>query len=245
VIIRDSSDWFFGMEYNALYMPQKEHPSNATVAPSRSQPDDPAEVRVVLLSDEEIPTAALVGRRLWHVRQLYALSFLLRVPVLRNIDVIPVAALLFRTDEDSDLEELVPFKLQIRSAGTGTFWVDIFLQMVPHLPSGADLKQWADWLKNAQSAIVAVASLCSVLITYGKKLSLTGKKPADVKQKTNASNDAFNDIMKRIAELKDVSEDDKEQIRSAFAHNLEGILGSRWRELLQGLPPVSRTPGNA
>ncbi len=223
-------------------MPQKERPTKTTDAPSGSQKDDLAEVRVVLISDEEIATAALVEKRLWHVRQLYALSFCLRVPVLRDIDIIPVAALLFTANDDSDLEELVPFKLQIRSAGTGTFWVDLFIQMLAHLPSGADLKQWADWLKNAQSAIVAAASLCSVLITYAKKLHPQGKESVDVKQETNPANDTFNDMMKRIADLKDVSEDDKEQIRRAFAHNLEGVLGPKWRELLQGVPPGSKTP---
>jgi hypothetical protein len=229
------------------HMPQEEGPNNpndTTLADesAKEQPADLKDVRVVLIGDDEIPTVALIEKRLWHVRQLYALSFILRVPVLKDIELLPMAALLLSTSPDSDLEELVPFKLQIRSAGTGTFWVDLFIQMLAHLPSGAVLKEWAVWLQNAQSAIVAAVSFCSVLITYIKKVRPHEKEPVDIKQKTNAANDTFDDMMKRLAELKDVPEDDKEQIRNAIAHNLEGILGPKWRELLQDVPPSSKTP---
>ena len=219
--------------------PRNPNDITATDVPSESQPDDLAHVRVVLLSDDEPPTAALVEKRLRHVRQLYALSFILRVPVQGDVDVIPVAALLFKTNDDSDIEELVPFKLQIRSAGTGSFWVELFVQMLPHVPSAADLQQWTDWLKNAHAALVQAAAIVSLIFSWVKR-HLDKKAVADIKQADEAKN-PVSDIMKRIAESKDVSEDDKEQIRSAVVHNIEGILGPRSKEFLQDLPPSSQT----
>jgi hypothetical protein len=225
------------------YMPREDGPNSPkditiTDKPSKEQPEDLAPVRVFLLSDDETPTVALIEKRLRHVRQLYALLFFLRVPVIKDRDAIAVAALLLSTNENNDLEELVPLNLQIRAAGTGSFWVDLFLQVqsaVHHLP---DMKTTADYLKNARDALTSVAAILALL---GVKWPPSGKEPSD-KQKIDAANHAFSDTMKRKDELKDVSEEDKQQIRSAVVHNIEGILGPRSKEFLQGLPPGSKTP---
>jgi hypothetical protein len=209
-----------------------------------AQQDNFADVRVMLLSDDETPTVALVEERLWHVRQLYALSLLLRIPVLGDVDIIPIAALMLQGDRDGDIdpggdvEELLPapLRLQIRAAGTGTFWVDLFLQtqsILHHLP---DIKTTAEWLKNAREALTSVAAIASLL---GVRLHLGGKEPAD-KQKTDAANDALSDTIRRRNELKDVSAQDKEQIGSAVNYYAKTILGPR-AKLLQGLPPSSQT----
>jgi hypothetical protein len=209
-----------------------------TDAPSQSQPDNFADVRVMLLSDDETPTVALVEERLRHVRQLYALSLLLRVPVFGDIDIIPIAALILTDNPGGDVEELLPapLRLQIRAAGTGTFWVDLFLQtqsILHHLP---DIKTTAEWLKNAREALTSVAAIASLL---GVRLHLGGKEPAD-KQKTDAANDAYSDTIRRTNELKDVSAEDKKQIGSAVNYYAKTILGPR-AKLLQGLPPSSQT----
>lgn len=209
-------------------MPQKERPSKTTDAPSRSQPEKLPDVRVVLIGDDEIPTAALVEERLRHLRQLYAVEFLLRVPVINDIDMLPMIALILSATKDVDLEDLVPVNIQIRSAGTGSpFWVDLFVQMLAHLPTGADLKQWADYLKNAQSALVAGAGLCTWLVTHVR----LGR------QKT-APNDAVIDTWNRIKDSKKLSEEQKEEIRDGMVREMEGILGPESKgRLSEYLPP--------
>ena len=211
-----------------------------TDAPSQAQPDNFPDVRVMLLSDDETPTVALVEERLRHVRQLYALSLILRIPVFGDVDIIPIAALMLTGDRDGDInpggdvEDLLPaaLRLQIRAAGTGSFWVELFLQtqsILHHLP---DMKTTAEWLKNAREALTSVAAIASLL---GVRLHLGGKEPAD-KQKTDAANDALSDTIRRKNELKDVSADDKKQIGSAVNYYAKTILGPR-AKLLQGLPP--------
>ena len=64
------------------------------------------------------------------------------------MELIPVAALLLSTDEDADLDGLVPIVLQVRAAGSGSFWVEFFLHLPSQLPAVADLHQWTEWLKT-------------------------------------------------------------------------------------------------
>jgi len=106
----------------------------------------PIRTKMVLLNDLEEPVAALIEQRVRCVRQLYALSFIASVPVLGDVEVVPIAALLLENDPNSDLEDLVPLKLEIRCAGTGTFWVDFFLI-----------------LKKAPSDVVRKACVASLL----------------------------------------------------------------------------------
>lgn len=185
--------------------------------PPKKDPDHSAPVRVLLLGDDEIPTASLVETRLRNVRQLYALAFMLRVPEINGTDVIPIAALLLSTDQESDLDPLVPLPLQIQAAGRGSFWVDLFLQLPSHLPSTVDLKQWAEWLKNAYSALSQIAAICAVLGTWLKKHSAK-KVPVEA----NAG-DPVAQLLKRVDELKDATEEEKEQIRNAILRDLRAF----------------------
>jgi hypothetical protein len=172
---------------------QSTHPEDA---PPQEKPEDLTPVRVFLLGDDEEPTLALIEKRLWHVRQLYALLFLLRIPEIKGADAISVAALLLSTDPDSDLEELVPLRLRIQSAGTGTFWVDLFVQaqgVIQHLPSAADMKSAAEWLKSARDALTTLAALLAYL--KFRKLP-TGKESSDVAKRAK---DAYADTEKRTA----------------------------------------------
>src|SRR5690242_20580520 len=147
-------------------MPQKEGRDAKTTSVPKSPKEPPSAlgvIRVVLLADGETPTAALIEKRLRNVRQLYALAFILRVPEIIGVELIPVAALLLSTDEDADLDDLVPIIPQIRAAGIGSFWVDFFLQIPSQLPTAGDLHQWTEWLKNAHAALAEIALICSVL----------------------------------------------------------------------------------
>ncbi len=182
--------------------------------PSYSEP-----VRVVLLADDETPTAALIEKRLRNVRQLYALDFILRVPELDGTELIPIAALLLSTEEDADLDSIIPLPLQIRAAGTGTFWVDLFLQIPAHLPTPADLQRWAEWLKNAHAALVEIAAVCGMVRAWLKKRA--EKKAASAAKRTEDAASPIGQIMKRIDELKGATEDQKEALRRAVIRDLQ------------------------
>jgi hypothetical protein len=194
-------------------MPEEKARGNTKTAPKPPQerPSDLGSVRVTLLADGETPTAALIEKRLRNVRQLFALSFMLRVPEVTGVELIPIAALLLSTNEDADLDGLVPIELQIRAAGIGSFWVDFLLQIPSHLPGGADLHQWTEWLKNAHGALLQIAGICGVLGTWLK--TRAGKK---------ASQDAspVTQIMTQIDKLAGVTEEQKEQIRRAIMRDL-------------------------
>jgi hypothetical protein len=182
--------------------------------PSHSEP-----VRVLLLADDETPTAALIETRLRNVRQLYALDFILRVPELAGTELIPVAALLLSTDENAELDSIIPIPLQIRAAGTGTFWVDLFLQIPAHLPTPADLQRWAEWLKNAHGALVEIAAVCGMVRAWLKKRA--AKKTEAAAKRPEDPAGPIGQIMKRIDELKGATEDQKEEIRRAIIRNLQ------------------------
>lgn len=184
--------------------------------PSYSEP-----VRVVLLADDETPTAALIEKRLRNVRQLHALDFILRVPELAGTELVPIAALLLSTDEDADLDSIIPLPLQIRAAGTGTFWVDLFLQIPAHLPAQADLQRWAEWLKNAHAALVEIAAVCGIVRAWLKKRA--EKKAGAAARRTEDAAGPIGQIMKRIDELKGATEDQKEAIRRALIRDLQAF----------------------
>jgi len=192
------------------HMPERKAPDKTKPAsppkPQEERPSDLGPVRVTLLGDDEMPTASLIEARLRNVRQLYALSFILRVPEVNGIELIPVAALLLSTNQNADLDDLVPLQLQIRAAGSGTFWVDFFLQIPLHLPSPAEMHQWTEWLKNAHAALVHIAGICGVVRTWLK--SRVGKKPA-----SDAS--PVTQLMTQIDKLQGATEEQKDQLRRA------------------------------
>jgi hypothetical protein len=208
-------------------MAQKQLPRKTVNVPAEVSNNDLITVRVTLTGDDEIATAALVEERLYHLRQLFAVSFLLRVPVINEVEMLPMIALILSATRDIDLEDLVPLRVQIRTAGTGTFWADLFVQMVAHLPTGADLKIWADYLKNAQTALTAAGGIVTWLVTH---VRIGHKKQTPI--------DELVATWSLVKDSKASSAEQKEEIRRGLVRTMEDILGPKSKGLLSNyLPP--------
>ena len=85
--------------------------------------------RIALLSNVETPTVSLVIARLQYVRQLYALLFLLRVPDRDDTHYVRDATVLLESGLDTTIVQVLPFQLQVRAAGLGSFWVELFITL--------------------------------------------------------------------------------------------------------------------
>jgi hypothetical protein len=235
-------------------------PTDVTVADEaeKSQPDDLAEVRIVLTSDDEIPTVALIEERLRHVRQLYALFFLLRVPVLGGTDVISIATLFLSDNEDGDLEQFVPIKLELRAAGLGSFWVEV-VNVAKDIPK----------VLPAVSA-AATASLIgvSVLFKQGRDIFWRGQTAATIdKETTTKVNQAegatkiaradaerakaemdkklvpFNavvDSIKRIEDLEDATPDQRQLLQRFLFHEVDEVFGDNSAETIRAVAPPTQ-----
>jgi hypothetical protein len=200
-------------------------------------PSDLDPVRVLLLSDEETPTAALIENRIRNVRRLYAIGFILRVPEITGTELVPMVALLLSAEEDADLDGIIPLPLRIRAAGTGTFWIDFFLQLPAHLPTAADLHQWTEWLKNAHAALVEVAAICSIIGGWLRRHAGSGIPAVSQEPDTPVSQ-----ILKRVDELKGATDDQKEQFRRAILRDLRTFEPTALQHSVEAPGPIRVKP---
>lgn len=103
------------------------------------------QTRIVLVNDHERPLASVIEQRIRCVRQLYALFFISEAPLIGGYELIPIAAVRLEPSPGDDIEDMVPISLEIRSAGMGTFWIDLFAN-----------------LKNTPSAVIRKACTASL-----------------------------------------------------------------------------------
>jgi hypothetical protein len=83
--------------------------------------DEIPPVRLLLLTEEELPTAATLEKRLHSLRQLYATTFLIESG--REDEI----AQAIQRNSETDLEELLhdEDRLLVKAASTGSFWITI------------------------------------------------------------------------------------------------------------------------
>jgi len=91
-------------------------------------PDEVASARLWIIGKEEkeSPTAALIEKRLWHLRQLYAVLYLLFADEGESVSEAQY------TDLSLDLEQFVPAesRLQIYGLGLGSHWIDVVVTVL-------------------------------------------------------------------------------------------------------------------
>jgi hypothetical protein len=108
--------------------------------------------RIMLVREDEEPTASMIERRLWHLRQLYAVLFLVLVQGGKS-ESLTKGVQREDSNADIDLELLIPSeqRLQVIGAGAGTFWIDV---LVPLVKKGyGKVKQTPDAALNALSLL--------------------------------------------------------------------------------------------
>jgi len=90
--------------------------------------DEIASARVWIIGKDEKgpPTAALIEKRLWHLRQLYAVLYLLFAEQGETV------AESQYNDANADLEQFVPadYRLQVYGLGLGSHWVDVVVSVL-------------------------------------------------------------------------------------------------------------------
>ncbi len=211
-------------------------------------PDPEAEsIRITLVRDDEDeqPTAALIERRLWHLRQLYALLFLV------HTDSIGLALPSLRKDPDADLEPHIPpeYKLNVRGAGVGTFWIDLVSKAVKkakQAPNAAlkaiSLLSGEGWNKLMRR-VEALTRKTEEEARRAKSDADSAEAGADLKREKVIQERAKTDLaeIKALKEMSDTVEKIKDPVVKKIARRRlrANVTGVRGEEAARRLPPAA------
>jgi hypothetical protein len=198
------------------------HKLEAFVSPS--EPDEfSLPVRVSLLREGEEPLAALIGMRMWHVRQIYAIACLVED---ESEDSLQRVRTIQKSGNDLETALSPEDRLYIKGAGSGSFWLDLAqkayakAKKAPHAALNTVSLIFCEGRTLLLRQLTAATKLKELEVEI-KTFELQQKREENEKKRIEAIVDMANKIQKtKDPEVRKI-------LQERFVRSLEATLGEK------------------